>query len=210
MGDFFKTLFPEDKSKNPVKITAKQKKIVISLVFMSLIGIFLMTLQSPKNNLNPEQNQLGMDAATTEVKTNNNSQNDLGKAELDLEQRLNNILSMIDGAGDVSSTITLESGLEYEYAVNTKTGQTKIHENAKDGSNRVTDEAQEDSQLVMKTGAQGKNDAVVIKEKRPQISGVIVVAEGAKDLAIKEELNSAVQTLLNVPAHRVMILPKGR
>ena len=37
----------------------------------------------------------------------------------------------------------------------------------------------------------------------------MVVAEGAGDLIIKERISQAVQTLLNIPAHRVTVLPKG-
>lgn len=210
MGKFLKSIFPEDKSKYPVKITAKQKKTILSLIVISLLGIFLMTLGGSKNSLSPEQNKVDIDEVTTKARSNTESQDNLSIAESKLEQRVDEILSMIEGAGKVSSKITLESSLEYEYAVNTKNGQTQVNEEARDGSNRITKETQEDTQLVMKTESQGQNEAVIIKEIRPEISGVVVVAEGAKDSVVMEELNSAVQTLLNVPAHRVMILTKER
>ena len=59
--------------------------------------------------------------------------------------------------------------------------------------------------------AQGKNDSFILKEKEAQIKGVLVVAEGAGNAAIKGQLSKTVQSLFALPAHRVMILPmKGR
>jgi len=59
--------------------------------------------------------------------------------------------------------------------------------------------------------AQGRSDPIILKEKEPQIKGVLVVAEGAGNVAIKGQLSKTVQSLFALPAHRVMILPmKGR
>ena len=47
--------------------------------------------------------------------------------------------------------------------------------------------------------------AVVISEKRPEVLGVIVVAEGAGDMNVKMELQRAVSTALGVSAQQVDI-----
>lgn len=40
----------------------------------------------------------------------------------------------------------------------------------------------------------------------PEIRGVIVVADGAKDPRLRYELSSAVQTALGIPAYKVKVI----
>lgn len=49
-------------------------------------------------------------------------------------------------------------------------------------------------------------DALIIKEKQPKVRGVIVIAEGAQDISIRNNILSAVMTLLDVTAEKVEIL----
>ena len=118
-------------------------------------------------------------------------------------------MTQISGVGKVTVNITLESSSEYQFAVNQQVDKTLVTERAQDGSTRTTDEIREDAQVVMKNMAQGKDEPVIVKEIRPQVVGVMIVAEGANNPLTKEEISKAVQTLLNIPAHRVTVLPKG-
>jgi hypothetical protein len=43
----------------------------------------------------------------------------------------------------------------------------------------------------------------VLKEKTPEIKGVIVTAEGAGDISVRMNILKAVETLLNIPADKV-------
>ena len=47
---------------------------------------------------------------------------------------------------------------------------------------------------------------LLFEEKAPEVLGVLVVAEGAADVAVKEQLSKATATLLNIPLHRVMVV----
>ena len=105
-----------------------------------------------------------------------------------MEARLTSILSQIEGVGQVAINIFLESSMEYEYAVNTNNDQTVVSEQAQDGSTRTTNDTREEAQVVMKSLSQGKNEPVVIKEIRPEVAGVMVVAEGANDILIRKKL----------------------
>ena len=48
-------------------------------------------------------------------------------------------------------------------------------------------------------------EPIVLKEIRPTIKGVIVLADGAEDLYIKEMLYEAVKTALGIPGNRVEV-----
>lgn len=129
----------------------------------------------------------------------------LGEVEKGIAGQVSQILSQVQGAGQVMVTVSLESGPEQSYARNATIVKSSIEEKDTSGGTRLTTEANEKTEVVF---AQGQGGALIIKEMGPQIKGVLVVAEGAKDAEIKAQLSKAVQTMLNMPAHRVMVLPK--
>lgn len=105
-----------------------------------------------------------------------------------LEKNLIDILSKIDGAGNVDVMITLESGNETVLASKT----TKKESNGKI-------EIEETPILV-----NGKT--VVLKENYPKIQGVIIVCEGAKKIAVVNAIKNATTSLLNIENEKIQVL----
>jgi len=133
----------------------------------------------------------------------------LTAAEKELEARLEEILSSVAGAGRVQVTVTLASGQENVFAQNMNKQNRITEEKDQAGGNRKTTEVNEQGSLVFaETLNGGKDDPVLVKTKRPEIAGVLVLAEGARDPELRERLAQAVETLLNVPPHKVTVLAK--
>lgn len=109
-----------------------------------------------------------------------------------LENKLSNVLSQIEGAGNVSTMITFESGTEYIYATNE---ETKTNTNTSQSSTTTT-----------QTTTKQPNEDLLVKEVLPKISGVLVVASGAKDTKVKLEIVKAVQAVLEVPISKIEVL----
>ncbi|MFA5675190.1 MAG: hypothetical protein WDA65_01595 [Christensenellales bacterium] len=119
----------------------------------------------------------------------------------DVEHKLKCILSRIEGAGEVEVMITYETGTEIVPAISVDT-QTTTKTDTRDGGASTTDTQNTQSEIVT-IGGSGGSSALVIKEKSPIVKGVIVVAQGADDIAVKLNLLKAVQTILNVGPHQV-------
>ncbi|NLT95897.1 MAG: stage III sporulation protein AG [Clostridia bacterium] len=207
MGDLIKSLFPEDKSQNSLKVNGKQKKYISLLALVAVFGVLAIFVGNFAGG-NEEQSPL-IAGEPKVVNSSGGGMGELAAAEQQMAERLEKILSQIAGIGEVAVNLTLESSSEYQYAINQQVDKTLVTERAQDGSTRTTDETREDAQIVMKNMAQGKNEPVIVKEIRPQVVGVMIVAEGANNPLTREEISKAVQTLLNIPAHRVTVLPKG-
>lgn len=124
-----------------------------------------------------------------------------------LEEELAGLLQKVQGAGEVAVMITLESGPVYEYAKNDETTARTTREQDSGGGTRVIEENTQRSQAVVTRGDGGAEAPLVVRESYPPVLGVIVIAEGAKDPRIAEQLLRAVQAGLNLPAHRITILP---
>lgn len=109
-----------------------------------------------------------------------------------LENKLCNVLSKISGVGDCEVVITLQCGFEYEYATDSET-KTTIS-----GGNETT--------ITTETVILVSNEPVVVKEIYPVVKGVVVVASGAKDFAVKMNILSAIETVLEIDQSNITIL----
>lgn len=131
--------------------------------------------------------------------------------EQQLEERTAAVLQEVRGAGSVVVDITLEHHGLKEYAQDTTSEQTVSSERDSEGGTRQVTTVKEDSRMVLlKSGSASGESPVVVKEEAPAVKGVLVVAEGAQDSAVRRELAQAVETLLGVPPHKVMVLPRKR
>lgn len=117
-----------------------------------------------------------------------NTEDTVSQYVYSMEQKLENLLNKIDGAGKVSVAINVESGMETVLAT-----ETVVKENS---SGRET----------VSTPILVNGKTVVLKEMYPEISGVLIVAEGAGNIAVYRRLQQATISLLNVKASQIEIL----
>lgn len=125
-----------------------------------------------------------------------------------LARTLEAMLRQISGAGRVDVVIRLEASTTSEYALNQTSGRRVTDEKDPAGTVRVTTEVNDSGQLVVVRGDRGYEMPVVERETAPRVTGVLVVAEGARDPHVKAELFRAVRVALGVEPHRILVLPK--
>ena len=105
-----------------------------------------------------------------------------------LENRLSNTLSEVQGAGKVSVVITVESGMETILATKTETIENSS------------------GKQIIETPILVNGKTVVIKEKYPQITGVLIVAEGASSISVLKKIQQATVSLLDINVNQIEIL----
>ncbi len=118
-----------------------------------------------------------------------------------VEEKLQETLSKIEGAGLVQVMITYESSAEIVPAISVDT-QISTTTDEREGGSNTTKSENTQSEVVTVNGSSG-NNALVLKENSPPVKGVIVVAEGADDIGVKLSLLSAVKTILNISPDQV-------
>lgn len=106
----------------------------------------------------------------------------------ELEDKLENLLSKVDGAGKVCVCITVESGMETVLAYTTTCTETS--------SKKET--------VTTPVIVNGKT--VVLKEMYPKISGVLIVSEGAGKLSVYAKLQQATKSILDLDSDKIEIL----
>ncbi|HCF71751.1 MAG TPA: hypothetical protein DER33_09260 [Syntrophomonas sp.] len=123
-----------------------------------------------------------------------------GSIKEQMQAELETILSQVDGAGKVEVRMTLASDGLKNYAVNIKDETRKTEEKDYKGVERTIDE-----QNTVKDLAVSGGESLLVEQKSPQILGVLVVADGACDPMVKEELTNVTATLLNLSAYQVRV-----
>lgn len=131
------------------------------------------------------------------------SPSSVDQAQESLRRELQSILSQIDGAGKVGVSITLSSNGVKNYASNSKNEIRETSEQNRNSADRKIREENLSSDIAV-----SGSSALLIEERAPNVLGVLVVAEGAKDAAIKEKLTDATATLLNISPHQVSVVAR--
>ncbi|MDD3894318.1 MAG: hypothetical protein PHU36_04780 [Syntrophomonadaceae bacterium] len=166
----------------------KSRYIIIIAICLGLLALVWDT--SPGVDSNQAVNE------TAQPIINSNS------VKEQLTRELGSILSQIEGAGQVKVSITLSSDGEKNYASNITEEKSDITEADTGGGEKRSIEIKSARELAVSSG-----NPLLIENKFPEVIGVLVVAEGAENPAVREKLMAATATLLNIPAHKVSIMP---
>ncbi len=185
-----------------IKLPEKQKKVLLIAVLILGFGILLAGYRGvPSSNDTMRVEEQINQIAPVSYKSA------ITQAEAALEQRLVGILSQMNDVGNISVSVTFKESPEYEYAVNVSTSEKSITETDQSGGNRVTLDTTETGQLVLiRSAGNWGEKPVIVKEIKPEILGVLVVAQGASNPMVKAELTRAVQTLLGLNLDQVNVV----
>ena len=177
------------------------KKIIENLVLFIVLFIIVIVVI---NSLG------GQESATIQNEVlNQDLISTSDKKEETLEEKLENILSLINGAGKVDVLITYSNGVEQIPMFDTKQNTTTIQEADKDGGTRKTEEVSNEQNIIFNENGNVKTP--VIKQTiNPKVIGVIIIADGADNLSVKENLIIAAQATLDVSAHRVQVFARKK
>ena len=108
-----------------------------------------------------------------------------------LEEKLSRTLSQVEGAGQVTVTLTVKSGMERVLA--------------SDRTTSVTDRGSSVEEETVLTGSGGSQEVVLLSRRYPTFQGALVVCQGGDDPAIRLLMTQAVSALTGLGADRVTV-----
>lgn len=126
-----------------------------------------------------------------------------------LSERLAALLGRVEGAGRVAVLVRLAAGEEAVYLQDSDQTVRRTSERDTQGGTRTIEEQSQNVRTVLTESGRGAGPVTRVL-RAPQVEGVLVVAEGAGDPAVRQRLLRAVRALFpSLPAHQIEIL-KGR
>ncbi len=176
-----------------LKLKKDKKKTMLMIV---LIGVLLLVMMWPmeKQAEKPDVNAVASISETDgdEVAVYVEYQ----------EKRLKNILSKIEGAGNVEVMITASASKEKVVEKDTEQTLSEVKETDSNGGSRISTE----SSLKENSLYEGGEMPYVIKELEPVIEGVVVVASGANKPQVIDEITCAISVLFDIPVHKIKVV----
>lgn len=172
----------------------QDKKNYYNLLIILFTGILLLYF-SKSFNTSKKQNNKQIEN-TSEITIVDNSY------EANLEKRLEQTLSKIEGVGQTDVLITLENGKEIITKDDTYKENSATTEQATNGDKREILSNKEEKTTIKISG----DEPLILKEISPKISGVLIVAEGGGNIEIKNNLINATKALLGVEIHKIEVL----
>jgi len=130
--------------------------------------------------------------------------------EKEIATELQRMLEQISGAGRVEVTIQLATSTHNDYAINSDTGLKTTMEEDQNGGTREITENTGSSIVVITDSSQGQEKPVIKREVAPEVAGVLVVAEGAREPVVKADLFRAVQVALGIQPHKIVVMNMKR
>lgn len=160
-------------------------KIIVAVGLIAMIGIFLSESFSTKNK---QENQPQQQASES-----------LHEYEQQVEQRLSDILSSIDGIGQCEVMVTLDSSKESVYSSES--------ESKNESDEKSSSSSEKNTYVIVDDDGQ---KPVLEKEVEPRVRGVIVVCEGADDVYVRQAVVDSIRAGLGITSANISIVRGGK
>ena len=167
----------------PKKILAGLKKYKYAVLIL-LLGIALMLLPFGKKEEAPEA-EVQEDTLTDEA---------YAQA---LEQRLEDMLCQVSGAGQVRVMLTLQTGSRTEYQTDTQTSEDTGAEETRRSEERKT--------VILSEGS-AYDKAAVSAVQYPRFQGALILCQGADQSTVRLSLVNAVAALTGLSSGQITVI----
>lgn len=195
MSQFFKHLFENEKMKQIKKS---------DWIVLALLGVLLLVITLPGGEKETTQ-ELGRSEVSQAETAEENKRTDEEAYVAYLEEKMEAVLSKMDGVGEVAVMITVSDAGEHVVEKDESLTKNTTMENDGTGGSRSTAEQKTEEQTIyVENGSQ--TYPYVQKEKKPTVEGVVVVAEGAANARVVSDISETVQALLPVEVHRIKVV----
>lgn len=182
-----------------------QNKKVFNLVCLSLVIAFiLLTINIITSGNDKSLETFTNQEENVEQKTNNNEADKEITYEDAEKQKLIEILSKIKGVGKVDVSMYFATSEVRVPAEQSNTQVSTTEETDSNGGTRVNNSQTDSSTIVMQSES-GQSNPVILQVNKPEITGIIVIAEGAGNEQIKYDIQTAVSKLYNLSVANVNV-----
>ncbi|AUJ26302.1 stage III sporulation protein AG [Virgibacillus dokdonensis] len=209
MIEKLKEFFQKDGKKPPKKLSYMIILALVSVMLLIIGNIFSTSsetdmeepIQQPTEQASEPNSK--ETASPKEATTSN-----IEELESVYTKDLQTLINKIQGVSEAEVMVNLESTSIKVYEKNLIKGQQTTEETDTNGGTREIEDGTEETQTVLVR--QGEKEVpLLIQTKKPEVRGVFVVAKGADHATVKKWIVEAVSRVLDVPTHRVSVMPKN-
>ncbi|MCC8127525.1 MAG: stage III sporulation protein AG [Clostridiales bacterium] len=123
-----------------------------------------------------------------------------------LENRIRQILRKVSGVGEVDVMVVLKSSSEKIWQTDESSSSSTEESGDGDELRRVVSEEKEVQTVVVER--EGAEEPMLTKEFYPEVSGIIISAQGGDSPSVQAEISAAMEALFGLPAHKIKVLKR--
>lgn len=195
----------ENKEENNEKTNIQKRKIenLVFLIVILIITIVAINLiwndeKSDKQDVIDDRKRLANQDNT--ISTNNIQ----SETTSNLETNLENILSRIQGVGEVHVFVNYSESSEVVAMYNENSQTSTTEETDTSGGVRKIQETDSQKEIIYQEN-DGEKVPITQKVIEPKIEGAIITAKGASDANVKTNIIQAVEAVTGLATHKIQV-----
>ena len=185
------------------------KRKIENLVFLVIILIITVVIinyvwSGEKSSNKKVTNSTGKQLATTNNNQTLASSQYNNTESISLEEKLEDILSKIEGVGSVKVFINYSESSETVAMYNENSKKSTTEETDKTGGTRKVEQTDSQKEVIYQE-QNGTKTPIVQKTVEPKIEGAIITAKGAGDINVKTSIIQAVEAATGLATHKIQV-----
>lgn len=186
--------------------TNNKRKIENLVFFIVLLIITVVAINliwnGNKNETNEQTNNTSKQLATTNTANQTNQIQSM--EETNLETKLEEILSQIQGVGEVKVLINYSESSEVVAMYNETSKTSNTEETDTSGGTRKIQETDTQKDIIYQED-NGEKTPITQKIVQPKIEGAIITAKGANQADVKANIIQAVEAVTGLATHKIQV-----
>lgn len=213
-GDKLKKFFnknTDEKESSVEEVNNKRKieNLIFFLVLLIITVVIINIILNDKKTKTKQENDISTkQLATTQIEANieENMPTNISTINTgdELEQKLENILSKIQGVGKVEVFINYSESSEIIAMYNENSKVSTTEEADTSGGTRKIQETDSQKDIIYKEEG-GEKIPITQKILQPKVEGAIITAKGASDVNIKTNIIQAVEAVTGLATHKIQV-----
>ena len=193
----------ENTGENNNKKKIENLVFLIVLVIITVVIINIIWNGDKTTNKEQSNNDASKQLATTNNQTINKNQTQ-GTSETDLETRLEEILSQIQGVGEVKVLLNYSESSEVVAMYNETSRTSNTEETDTEGGTRTIQETDTQKDIIYQE-EDGQKTPITQKIVQPKKEGAIITAKGANQANVKTNIIQAVEAVTGLATHKIQV-----
>ncbi len=194
--DYFKDLW------KGVQGSRKKNIFLLTLLILGIILMFAGSLWSPQKKPPASYDEIPAETRREPVASGS-------KYEEELIQSLQHVLENIDGISRVQIFINFDNSGESFYAkVNEESNRQTTEQDREGGTREILETTSKEDYVLLREEGGGEKP-LLLSANMPEIKGILIVAGGLENSSLRLKVVRAIQSVLNLPVHKIAVLPLG-
>lgn len=199
--DKLKSYFKKQDEEQEGNDKRKIENIIFFIILLVVTIVIINTIWNGNKQTTKQENSINTKQLANKEQNNENIET-TGSAEL--EKKLENILSKIEGVGNVNVCINYSESSEVVAMYNENSKVSTTEETDTSGGLRKIQQTDSQKDIVYKED-NGEKTPITKKVVQPKIEGAIITAKGASNSNTKANIIQAVEAVTGLATHKIQV-----